>query len=102
PKDESQKSIQALTWPNSCIQPSLGADTIQKSEVFLANHDANKTEDCLYLNVWSPALKSDAKRPVLVWIHGGGLYFGTTSLELYNGVTLASRTDAVVVSMNYR
>jgi para-nitrobenzyl esterase len=58
-------------------------------------------EDCLYLNVWSPAEKGDATRPVLVWIHGGAFVQGSGSVAVYDGQALAAR-GAVVVTLNYR
>ncbi|MFE3186504.1 carboxylesterase/lipase family protein [Streptomyces violascens] len=58
-------------------------------------------EDCLTLNVWTPAV-DDARRPVLVWIHGGGFVSGSGSLPIYSGETFARDGDMVVVSLNYR
>lgn len=58
-------------------------------------------EDCLYLNVWTPATDR-ARRPVLVWIHGGAFVLGAGSQTLYDGSTLARRGDMVVVTLNYR
>ncbi|MFI1945495.1 carboxylesterase/lipase family protein [Streptomyces virginiae] len=58
-------------------------------------------EDCLTLNVWTPAA-DDARRPVLVWIHGGGFVSGSGSLPGYSGRTFARDGDLVVVSINYR
>jgi para-nitrobenzyl esterase len=58
-------------------------------------------EDCLSLNVWTPGLDG-ARRPVLVWIHGGGFMVGAGSTRLYDGADLARRGDAVVVTINYR
>jgi para-nitrobenzyl esterase len=58
-------------------------------------------EDCLFLNVWTPAL-DDARRPVLVWLHGGGFTTGSGSQPVYDGSRLARRGDAVVVTLNYR
>lgn len=58
-------------------------------------------EDCLYLNVFTPAADGRA-RPVLFWIHGGGYTHGTAAEPLYNGGPLAERGDVVVVSINYR
>ena len=57
-------------------------------------------EDCLTLNIWTPGTGS-ARRPVMVWIHGGALVFGAGSQSLYDGQALAAR-GAVVVSLNYR
>ncbi len=58
-------------------------------------------EDCLYLNVWTPGV-DDHKRPVMVWIHGGGFEIGAGSQAFYDGAKLASRGDVVVVTINYR
>ena len=58
------------------------------------------SEDCLYLNVWSGAAP-DARAPVLVWIHGGGLTIGNGADVSYDGTALARR-GAVVVTINYR
>ncbi|HMC53331.1 MAG TPA: carboxylesterase family protein, partial [Acidimicrobiales bacterium] len=59
-------------------------------------------EDCLTLNVWTPAAAGAQPRPVLVWIHGGGFLTGSGSLPIYNGRFLAARGDVVVVTINYR
>src|SRR5690242_15073673 len=58
-------------------------------------------EDCLYLNVWTPAADR-RRRPVLVWIHGGAFVLGSGSQMLYDGSALARRGDVVVVTINYR
>lgn len=58
-------------------------------------------EDCLRLNVWTPAVDG-AKRPVLVWLHGGGFEAGSGSSLLYDGTNLARRGDVVVVTVNHR
>jgi para-nitrobenzyl esterase len=68
---------------------------------FNARSAANRDEDCLYLNVWTPGT-DDRKRPVLVWIHGGGFSGGTGGTPMYEGASLAKRGDAVVVTINYR
>jgi para-nitrobenzyl esterase len=57
-------------------------------------------EDCLYLNVWTPAA-DDASRPVMVFVHGGACVVGTASTDYYTGAHLAAR-DVVVVTFNYR
>ena len=63
--------------------------------------DGEQTEDCLYLNVWTPRC-DNARRPVMVWIHGGAFAIGSGSQPLYDGSTLARRGDLVVVTVNYR
>ena len=60
-----------------------------------------QNEDCLYLNVWSNAAAPTEKRPVMVWIHGGGFQFGTGRNPRTDGARLASK-GVVVVSLNYR
>lgn len=62
---------------------------------------AEQGEDCLTLNVWTPAC-DDARRPVMVWIHGGAYAIGSGALPVYGGARLAAATDTVVVTVNYR
>ena len=59
-------------------------------------------EDCLVLNAWTPSLRSPAKRPVMVWLHGGGYAFGSSGVPLYDGSSLAAKHDVVVVGVNHR
>ena len=63
--------------------------------------EIRNSEDCLYLNIWTPAKKSDEKLPVLVWIYGGGFQWGYTAEMEFNGEALAKR-GIVVVSIAYR
>jgi para-nitrobenzyl esterase len=72
------------------IGSMLGFDTI-----------GDKSEDCLYLNVWTPGVDG-ARRPVMVWIHGGAFVIGSSSQAMYEAVALAARGDVVVVTVNYR
>ncbi len=71
------------------VQPVLGMDPVQTSE------------DCLYLNIWTPAKSANDRLPVMVWIYGGGFSLGTTSVSQYNGAKLASK-GVVLVSVAYR
>ena len=59
-------------------------------------------EDCLKLNVWTPALRDGGKRPVMVYIHGGAFSSGSANSDLYDGVRLCLRGDVVVVTLNHR
>ena len=59
------------------------------------------SEDCLYLNVWTPAKTQDEKLPVLFWIHGGGFTGGSTSTSMYDGTGFAKK-GVVFVSVAYR
>jgi para-nitrobenzyl esterase len=62
---------------------------------------SGKSEDCLYLNIWTPAKSPKEKIPVLVWIYGGGFSFGSTSEPVYNGENLAKK-GVILVSIAYR
>lgn len=62
---------------------------------------SRQSQDCLYLNVWTPDC-DNARRPVLVWIHGGAFILGSGSTSLYQGGRLSERGDVVVVTINYR
>ncbi|WP_334163045.1 carboxylesterase/lipase family protein [Phenylobacterium sp.] len=63
--------------------------------------EANQGEDCLFLNVWTPGLDA-ARRPVMVYFHGGAYSTGSGSSPLYDGARLARRGDVVVVTVNHR
>ena len=64
--------------------------------------DVGGDEDCLVLNVWTRGLDDGGRRPVMVWLHGGGFRSGSGSSPLYDGVNLANRGDVVVVTINHR
>jgi para-nitrobenzyl esterase len=64
--------------------------------------DAPISEDCLFLNLFSPGLGDGRKRPVMVWIHGGGYSIESGTAPIYDGTNLARLGDAVVVTLNHR
>ena len=64
--------------------------------------DARQSEDCLFLNVWTPGASPAAKRPVMVYIHGGAYSNGTVTVPLNDGAMLAAAEDVVVVTVNHR
>ena len=59
-------------------------------------------EDCLYLNVWTPAKTEEDKLPVFIWVHGGGMVAGSGCEVVCDGIGFAKRKDIVVVTINYR
>src|SRR6266481_2049795 len=59
-------------------------------------------EDCLTLNVWTPGLGGGARRPVMVWLHGGAFAYGSGNRAVTEGANLSRRGDVVVVSVNHR
>ncbi|KAH9410291.1 hypothetical protein TYRP_010049 [Tyrophagus putrescentiae] len=94
--------LEATSFPAQCVQDKNLALAPFNEPLVLSR---NFSEDCLYLNIWSPdvAVVSEEKlKPVLIWIHGGALTIGTSSFDLYNGEVLAAAADAVVVTINYR
>jgi para-nitrobenzyl esterase len=103
--------VGALRWKEP--QPVPAWEGVKKATVFGARcmqgnvfgdmvfRDAAPSEDCLYLNVWTPKVSPGAKLPVMVWIYGGGFQAGATSEPRQDGERLAHK-GVVVVSMNYR
>ncbi|MDR3375360.1 MAG: carboxylesterase family protein, partial [Ancalomicrobiaceae bacterium] len=83
-------------WPGTRAATAFGSACPQTGPL-----EAEAAEDCLTLNVWAPAAAGADKRPVMVWIHGGGFNFGASSQPEYRGATLA-REGVVVVTLNYR
>jgi para-nitrobenzyl esterase len=76
-----------------CMQPAVGGKLDSRAK--------QMSEDCLYLNVWTPARGAEANLPVLVYFHGGEFVSGDGSLPRYDGANLASR-GLIVVTVNYR
>jgi para-nitrobenzyl esterase len=81
---------EAKAFGDACPQPALG---------MLGG--GRTSEDCLTLNVWTPAKTARERLPVMVWIHGGGFFLGTAGVAQYDGTKLAAR-GVVLVSVNYR
>lgn len=77
-----------------------------RSNVFSGTLPGNRVErvdeDCLTVDVWTPAAGDGARRPVVVWICGGAYLTGGSAIETYDGARLAEEHDLVIVSVNYR
>jgi para-nitrobenzyl esterase len=69
---------------------------------FQKSNEPDQSEDCLFLNLWTPALADGVRRPVMVYFHGGAHANGSGSSPLYDGVNLARRGDVVLVTVNHR
>jgi para-nitrobenzyl esterase len=90
-------------WEGVADATAFGAICPQSGKVGSYTRERRKlpqSEDCLFLNVWTPALAG--RRPVLVWLHGRGFAQGGGSEPLYDGAALAARGDVVVVTINHR
>lgn len=93
----------AMYYGPTCPQgPRTGWKNDEEAFVFEWD-DGQPGEDCLRVNVWTPGLNDNKKRPVLVWIHGGQFLAGSgQELKAYHGERLSRRGDVVVVSLNHR
>lgn len=80
---------QTTSYGNSCFSG------------FLSAPNPSQSEDCLTVNVWTPAPRRGARKAVMVYIYGGGFQFGTSNTPTLDGTNLAAR-DVVVVTLNYR
>ncbi len=90
----------ALHYGPSSPQPAGGM--MERLLGFNFSEPVPSSEDCLALNVWTPAAGDGRERPVLFWCHGGGYTMGSGSGGFYDGTNLARRGDAVVVTVNHR
>ncbi len=84
--------LKADKYAPACPQMQLDIPLFPKVET---------SEDCLYLNVWTPAKSPADNLPVMVWIYGGGFAMGSTSMPIYNGAQLA-KMEVIVISIAYR
>lgn len=87
---------QATQFGNVCAQPPLPTNGVYSGAT-----PPPISEDCLYLNIWTPAKSPGDRLPVMVWIHGGGFAHGTGAAVGYDGENLA-RKGVIVVTINYR
>jgi para-nitrobenzyl esterase len=90
----------AASWQGVKECTEFGSAPMQYSSTTFPTY-AKPSEDCLYLNVWTPAKTSGDKLPVMVWIYGGAYRFGEGSTPTYNGENL-NRHGVIVVTFNYR
>jgi para-nitrobenzyl esterase len=91
----------AVTYGENCFIPQM--KEVAGDELFNPHRYMPMSEDCQFLNVWTPALKDGKKRPIMVWIHGGGFTNGSgIELTSYDGHNLSKEGDVVVVTLNHR
>ncbi|KAJ1565537.1 hypothetical protein HK405_012131, partial [Cladochytrium tenue] len=90
---------------------AFGANCMQSTTPFSVLPDGEPdlviSEDCLFVNVWTPTAVSESPLPVMVWVYGGNYNSGGTSMSAYNGANLIDKAvdidePVIVVSMNYR
>ena len=93
-----QRALRETAWTGVREASRFGASAPQRGDA----DGQPVSEDCLFLNVCTPALRDGGKRPILFYIHGGGYNNGSGSHPLYDGVNLCRRGDVVVVTVNHR
>lgn len=90
----------AISYGHVCPLPK---QTRISNEILVPHRYWLSNEDCLYLNIWTQSLDPKKKKPVMVWLHGGGYAFGSSIEHLaYEGGNLSKIGDVVVVSINHR
>ncbi|MFD0466096.1 carboxylesterase/lipase family protein [Microvirga aerilata] len=91
----------AVTYGENCFIPMMRS--VAGDELFNPHRYMPMSEDCQFLNVWTPGINDGKKRPVMVWIHGGGFTNGSgIELTSYDGHNLSKKGDVVVVTLNHR
>jgi para-nitrobenzyl esterase len=100
---QSDPSASKPTTPSTTPDPqSASGPSIYKALRVPGNKATVEGEDCLVLNIWTPALNDGRKRPVMLWLHGGGFGSGSGSNLGWDGTNLCLRGDVVVLTINHR
>ena len=101
-KNRFMPPTKPVNWKGVRDALAYGPTAPQITEDTPRSGTPEQSEDCLVLNVFTPELGARSKRPVMVWLHGGGFSTGSGSGAIYNGVNLAHKNDVVLVSINHR
>lgn len=104
-----RKVKKALKFGAACPQPEGATHFYERAEDLaglpkgtLSWKPEKQSEDCLYLNIWTPKVSASARLPVMVWIHGGASVFGASHDPTYDGEKLADEHGVILVTFNYR
>lgn len=99
-------AIQSVDLPRSSSERNQNSPEIKAFGSLFSGAAPNQknyeSEDCLYLNVWTPSAGENANRPVMVWLHGGGFSGGCSDRGWIDGANLARKHNVVAVSLNHR
>jgi len=90
-----------MSWDSVRSATEPGPWCPQPESIIFSGYSGLQEEDCLYLNIWTPAKDTEEKRPVMLWIHGGDSTIGSGSVAAFDGRRLAGM-GIVVVTINYR
>lgn len=101
---ESWAGIRSSRSFGTVAPQDKGTGRLNDEEAFIFQwNDSVEDEDCLRVNVWTPGINDSARRPVMVWLHGGGFEAGSgNDLPAFDGHNLSRRGDVVVVTLNHR
>jgi para-nitrobenzyl esterase len=93
----------SMQYGRVCPQGPRGSWNADEESWLFLYDDGVQGEDCLRVNIWTPGLDGHQKRPVMIWLHGGGFVSGSSQEHRsYDGERLSRRGDVVVVSLNHR
>ena len=93
----------SMQYGRVCPQGPRGSWNEDEESWLFCYDDGVQGEDCLRVNIWTPGINDHQKRPVMVWLHGGGFVSGSSQEHrAYDGERLSRRGDVVVVSLNHR
>jgi para-nitrobenzyl esterase len=104
-KNRFMPPVKPAAWTGTRDVRSFGPtapQTADNSATTAAGSPSQQSEDCLVLNVFTPGLNDGRRRPVMVWLHGGGFSSGSGSGRILDGASLAHTHDVVVVTLNHR
>lgn len=101
-RNRFKEAPEVTPWTGVRDATRLGPPAMQGPGTTYGEHEPAYSEDCLVLNVWTPAVKDGGKRPVMFYVHGGGFETGSGGQNIQDGAHLAATYDVVVVAINHR
>jgi para-nitrobenzyl esterase len=101
-RNRFKQAPQVTPWTGVRDAIRLGPPAMQGPGTTFGEHEPAYSEDCLVLNVWTPAVKDGGRRPVMFYCHGGGFTTGSGGQNIQDGARLAATYDVVVVAVNHR
>jgi para-nitrobenzyl esterase len=101
-KNRFREAPKVTPWTGVRDATRLGPPAMQGPGTTYGEHEPAYSEDCLVLNVWTPAVNDSGKRPVMFYCHGGGFTTGSGGQNIQDGARLAATYDGVVVAINHR
>jgi para-nitrobenzyl esterase len=101
-RNRFKEAPKVTPWTGVRDATRLGPPAMQGPGTTYGEHEPPYSEDCLVLNVWTPAVNDGGRRPVMFYCHGGGFETGSGGQNIQDGAHLAATYDVVVVSINHR